>query len=252
MKKSAMSVLAVMTAVLGLGGVALAEEAPGLGFDVSLDFYSKYVWRGQLINDDIVMQPGISMTYDAFTVGIWGSVDTTDYSGNEWEFIEYDFYADYTTSLLEGVDLSLGVINYSFPSADDTTEIYAGLAFDLPLSPSITIYNDVDQMNGSYVAFGAGHSVDELFSLSEDVPVGMEIGANLGWGSKSYNGWWGAGAVTSSALNDFTLNVSFPVSLGSWTVAPSVNYVTLVDSKVQDASAEDDYFFTGLSLSTSF
>ncbi|MHC4551299.1 MAG: TorF family putative porin [Planctomycetota bacterium] len=254
MKKSAMSVLAVMTVVLSLGGVALAEEEPSLGFDVTLDFYSKYIWRGQLLNDDYAFQPGVSMTYDAFTLGIWGSVDMTDYSDNEWEFIEYDYYADYTTPLTEGVDLSLGAIYYYFPSGEATTEIYAGLGFDLPLSPSITLYNDIDEVDGSYVSVAIGHSIDEVMSLG-DFPVGLEAGASLGWGSGSYNkAYWGS-TVESSSLNDLSLSLALPVSMGSWTFTPSVNYVTLVDSKIEDTNAystDDDYFFTGLSFSTSF
>ena len=250
MKKSAMSVLAVLVAALSLGGVAWAE-GEGIGLDVTADFYSKYVWRGQLINDDFAFQPGVSMTFDKLTLGIWGSVDMTDYSDNEWEFIEYDYYLDYTTTVAEGIDLSVGVIEYYFPSGDDTQEIYAGLAFDMPLSPSVTIYNDVDEVNGSYVSFAVGHTVENLF----DTEVPMEIGASLGWGSKSYNkAYWGAPA-DNSGLNDLTINVAFPIAMGSWTFTPSVNYVTLLDSDVRKTDAFDtssDYFFTGFGLSTSF
>jgi uncharacterized protein (TIGR02001 family) len=260
MKQSAMSLLAVVVTVAGLGGAWAQAEESSMSVDVSLDFYSKYVWRGQLINDDYAFQPGISVTFDKLTLGIWGSVDMTDYTGNEWEFIEYDYYADYTTTIAEGVDLSVGVINYYFPSGEDTTEIYAGLAFDLPLSPSVTIYNDVDEVNGSYVSFAVGHSVDEIASLGDGMPVGMELGASLGWGSKSYNrSYWGAPA-TSSSLNDLTLSLAFPIGAGSWTVTPSVNYVTLMDSDVRASDAfatnssndKSDYFFTGISFSTSF
>lgn len=251
MKKSAMCVLAVLAAVVSLGGVAVAEDEAGIGLDVTMDFMSKYVWRGQLLNDDYAFQPGVSMTFDKLTLGIWGSVDMTDYSDNEWEFIEYDYYLDYTTTIAEGVDLSVGVIEYYFPSGDDTQEIYAGLAFDMPLSPSVTIYNDVDEVNGSYVSFAVGHTVENLF----ETEVPMEIGASIGWGSESYNkAYWGAPA-DDSGLNDLTVNVAFPIGLGSWTFTPSVNYVTLLDSDVKATNkyySSSDYFFTGLSLSTSF
>ena len=253
MKKSAMSVLTVLIATLSLGGLAAAE---GVGVDVSIDYFSKYVWRGQLINDDGAIQPGIELSFDKLTLGIWGNVDITDYSDNEWEFTEYDYYADYTTTITDGIDLSLGVINYYFPSIDQTTELYAGVTFtEVPLSPSITWYNDVDSVEGSYISFGVGHTVDEIASLDESTPIAMEIGASLGWGSKSYNKYYWGGPADSSSLNDLTLSVAFPFSLGSWTVTPSANYVTLVDSDVKDSDAFDtasDYFFTGIGLSTSF
>lgn len=207
------------------------------------------------MNDDYAFQPGISMTFDKITLGIWGSVDMTDYSDNEWEFIEYDYYADYTTAIAEGVDLSAGVIQYYFPSGEDTTEIYVGLAFDLPLSPSVTLYNDVDEVNGTYISFAVGHTIEEIAKLSEDISVPMEIGASLGWGSESYNkAYWGAPA-DDSGLNDLSVSLAFPIGLGSWTFTPSVNYVTLLDSDVRKTNAyysSSDYFFTGLSLSTSF
>lgn len=252
MKKSVLGVL-VVVAAMSVSVNSFAME--GVGFDVSADFYSKYVWRGQLINDDYAFQPGISMTFDKFTAGIWGSLDMTDYNGEKGEFIEYDYYLDYTTTIMEGVDLSVGVINYYFPGAEDTTEIYYGFAFDLPLSPSVTVYHDVDEVKGTYVSFGVGYTVDKVAELCPETPIAMEVGASLGWGSKSYNkGYWGEPA-TSSALNDLAISVAFPFEVSGWTVSPSVNYVTLMDSDVKKSDVFDtssDYFFTGISLSTSF
>lgn len=255
MKKSALGVLVVLAVVVSFGGVALAEDSPSIGFDVSADFNSKYIWRGQLLDDDYVFQPGISMTFGKFTAGIWGNLEMTDYNGNSGEFTEYDYSLDYTTSIADGIDLSLGVIEYYFPSGDDTQEIYAGLAFDMPLSPSVTIYNDIDEVNGSYVSFAVGHTFEEIAKLSEETSIPMEVGASIGWGSESYNkAYWGAPA-DDSALNDLTVSVAFPIGLGSWTLTPSVNYVTLMDSDVKKTDAystSSDYFFTGISLSTSF
>lgn len=261
MRNAVVSILLVMC-VAGISfaedetaGVVVEDEAAGIGVDVSLDFFSKYVWRGQLLNDDYAFQPGVSVNFDKFTFGVWGSVDMTDYSDNEWEFIEYDYSLDYTTSIAEGIDLSVGVIAYYFPSLGDTQEIYAGLAFDVPLSPSVTIYNDVDEINGSYVSFAVGHTFEEIAKLSEDVSVPMEIGASIGWGSKSYNkGYWGD-VYDNSGLNDLAVGVAFPIGLGSWTFTPSINYVTLLDNDAKDSDAystSSDYFFTGLSFSTSF
>ncbi len=255
MKKLVLGLL--MTTAVISGNVFAMD---GVSFDVTADFYSKYVWRGQLINDDPAFQPGISMTIDKFTAGIWGSLDLTDYTGNSGEFIEYDYYLDYTTTVAEGIDLSVGVINYYFPGFEDTTEIYWGFAFDLPLSPSVTVYHDVDEVKGTYVSVGVGHTFENIAEICPDTPVSMEIGASLGWGSESYNkAYWGAPA-TSSALNDLAVSVAFPFEMGGWTISPSVNYVTLVDDDVRKSDSfatsthtqDSDYFFTGISLSTSF
>ena len=151
--------------------------------------------------------------------------------------------------------MSVGVINYYFPSGEDTTEIYWGFAFDLPLLPSVTVYHDVDDVKGTYVSVGVGHSIEKIAELCPEIPIAMEIGASLGWGSESYNkAYWG-GPATGSGLNDLTVGVAFPIESGGWTVAPSFNYVTLMDSDVRKSDTFDkasDYFFTGISLSTSF
>ena len=69
----------------------------------------------------------------------------------------------------------------------ETTELYWGLNFDLPLSPSITVYHDIDTIKGSYVSFGISHSIEKIAELGSDSPVGMEVAAGLGWGSSGYN-----------------------------------------------------------------
>ena len=83
----------------------------------------------------------------------------------------------------------------------------------------------------------------------------MEIGASIGWGSKSYNkGYWGD-VYDNSGLNYLAVGVAFPIGLGNWTFTPSINYVTLLDNDAKDSDAystSSDYFFTALSFSTSF
>ena len=235
----------------------LFQLPDGIGFEVTADYFGKYIWRGQNISDDPVFQPGASLSWNGFTAAWWGSVDTTKINGNNGEFIEHDWSLDYSGDVpfVEGVGFSAGVINYYFPSLEDTTEVYLGFGFDLPLSPSVTVYWDVDDIKGTYASFGLGHSIEKIAEPTPDMPIGMDIGASLGWGSASYNkGYWGS-TVKSSKLNDLALSVSFPVEIRGWAVAPSLNYVTLVNGKVSDSDAfnqASDYFFAGIGVSKSF
>ena len=232
--------------VVGFAGVLYAEEeASGIGVDLTVDFNSKYVWRGQNLVDDWVMQPGASTTIGGFTLGVWGNVDMTNENGEEWEFTEVDYYVDYSGDLAEGIGYSIGYIYYEFPQAGgDTQEVYAGMSFDTFLSPSVTWYYDFDAVDGSYVAFGLGHSVEVSDGLA------LDLGMNLGWGDSSYNSaYWG---VDDDGFNDLTLSVGLPIELGSWTLTPSVNYVNLIDSDISDAADDDDIVYAGIGLSTSF
>jgi hypothetical protein len=241
-----------------------AEDKPSLSTSVSAAFMSKYIWRGQLLNDDYVMQPSVGVSYGGLSASLWGNVDMTDYHDNDWEFTEYDWTIGYADKF-PGVDIlkySVGVIYYHFPSsAANTTEVYGGLGLDIPLSPTITVYRDVDEIKGTYAAFSVSHSIEKIFELSPDMPVGMTMSASVGWGNKAYNkGYWSnsddpSKSVDSSALNDLTLALGFPIPVLGWTFTPSINYVTLLNSDVRKAdtyASRSDYVFTGLTLSRSF
>lgn len=48
-----------------------AEQA--IGLELTADFYSKYIWRGQNLNDDYAFQPGAAITYGSLTAAIWAA-----------------------------------------------------------------------------------------------------------------------------------------------------------------------------------
>lgn len=222
-------------------------------FVFTVDYFSKYIWRGQNYDDDPVLQPGVSATYRGLTAMIWGSLETTNINGNSGDFSEVDYSLYYSGVLpsLEGVNYSIGAGYYNFPGTKikDTTEVYAGLSFDLPLRPSVTFYHDVDEAEGTYVSLAVACSVERIAGLGKDMPLGMEIGASLGWGSGSYNKYyWG---TDQSKLNDLTLSASFPMEIAGCTLAPSLNYVTLLSDNIRDTDAygtDSDFFFVGISL----
>jgi len=239
---------------------ACADES--IDFEIAADFYGKYIWRGQNLNDDPVFQPGLTATYGNLTAGIWGNLDTTNINDRSGNFSELDLSLDYSGDLpgIKGVGYSVGVIYYDFPGAaadgttvPDTTELYWGLNFDLPLNPSITVYHDLDEAEGSYASLAASHSIEKILNLGPNTPVAMEICASLGWGSSSYNKYyWG---TDQSKLNDLAFSVAFPFEIKGWTITPSLNYVTLLSNDICDTDAygtDSDFFFAGIGISKSF
>jgi len=214
------TVCVMMACVLGWATVATADDAPSLSTSVSAAFMSKYVWRGQLLNDDFVMQPSVGFGYGNLSASLWGNVDMTDYHDTDWEFTEYDWTVGYADKVpgLDFLNYSVGMIYYHFPSETfSTTEVYAGLGLDMPLSPTVTVYRDIDEADATYVAFSISHSVEKIFELSPEMPVGMTASASIGWGNKAYNDYYWSG-LEENALNDLTLSVGFPVVIGGWTV----------------------------------
>lgn len=250
MKNAVVGLMLVMGVIGGAfaedGGVVAEKDASNwISFDLTADFNSKYVWRGQNLVDDWVLQPGFSATMGGFTLGVWGNVDMTNENDEAWKFTEVDYYFDFSGNLTDGIGYSIGYIYYDFPQAGgETQEVYGGLSVDTFLSPSVTWYYDFDEVEGSYVAFGLGHSIE----VSKD--LALDVGLNLGWGDSDYNlAYWG---VDDDGFNDLTLSVGLPIQLGSWTLTPSVNYVNLIDSDISKAADDDDIIYVGIGLSTSF
>ena len=261
MKKTKCLMVGLIVLLCGTGA-ALAEgeieiSQDKIEFELTTDFFSKYIWRGQKLNDDYVFQTGLSTGYKGFTVAAWGNMDLTDYGNNKGEFTEWDYSLDYSNSIGENGKLgySVGIINYHFPSiVGDTTEVYWGLSLDVFLNPSVTVYHDIDTVKGMYVNFGISHSIEDFIKLTDSLSANLDLSASIGWGNSSYNrAYWG---VDNSKLNDIAFTVALPVELGGgWTVTPSFNFVTLVSSDIRDSDAfstDSDYFFTGVSISKSF
>ena len=244
----------VVCAVLVVLGVAGAGWADGdVSVEVTADFFSKYVWRGQNLTDDWVFQPGVSATYRGLTAGVWGSLDLTNENDQRGEFIEYDWYLDYSRQINDTVGYSIGAIYYYFPSVGTTTELYWGFNLDVPASPSIAVYHDVDEADGIYVSLGVGHSIE----ATEKIPVGIDLSAAIGWGNKKYNRYyWSTDTVDVGAeWNDLLLSVGFPFEVAGLSVAPSVSYIALLGSDVRDSDAygsDNSIVVFGVSLAKEF
>ena len=264
--RDAKLLVAVTGMIMCIGGMTLAEEDAELGFEVTSDFVSEYIWRGQDLVDDWVFQPGVAVSYGALTASFWGNMDMTDENGSNGEFSEIDLTLDYSGQV-PGMDIlgySLGMINYDFPvngSADDTTEVYAGLNLDVPASPAVTFYRDVDETkDGLYISVGVGHSFENVFELGPDTPVGVDIGATLGWANTAYNKfYWGAAPDASTIggeMNDLVLSVGFPFELAGLSFSASINYVTLVGDDIRKTDAygkgRDDSLIAGIGFSAGF
>jgi hypothetical protein len=228
-----------------------AEDEVSAG--VSADVMSKYVWRGQNAVDDWVLQPGAYVSYKNFTASFWSNLDLIDENGFEGEFSEIDLILDYS-SQVPGIDFlsySLGFINYDFPvngGADDTWEIYWGLVLDIPASPSVMVYHDVDEAAGTYISFGVGYSTESVI----DFGLRIDLSASIGWGSSGYNKtYWGP---DDSELNDLVLSAAFPFEVADFAVTTSVNYITLIsdDIRAPNTYRQNDMWVVEVGFSKDF
>jgi hypothetical protein len=252
--------------ICGVGALWLAGSCVFLGAEeakspfsasVSAGYYSKYIWRGQNVNDTSVLQTNVSGSAYGFTGSIWSNIDLTNDSqfapNNAGEFSEIDYSLDYSKSKGK-VGFSLGVIQYLFPNtgASSTTEIYGAVSFAVPGSPKITWYRDVNLINGSYIQFSAGHTIAKAAKWSDDYYVGLSFSGSIAIAGKSYNaGYFG---INETKANDFTLGISVPFNLKHVTLTPSFNMSAMMDEAIGKKlyKGNRSNVWAGLTLSKSF
>lgn len=260
-----MRVKVYLTVILGVcmcSSPLLAEDK--LAVTTTTDFYGKYVWRGQDLSDNPVFQPSVAANYGPLTASIWSNMNLSSIHDNRDEFSEVDYSLDWTAAVpgIDTLKYSLGSIYYDFPTqrfsdgkhVPPTTEVYGGLSLAVPyIDPFFKVYRDVETANGTYYTFGIGHTFDKQ-EFSSDCSGCLCVGTSVGYGDSTYNKYyWG---YNTSAFNDLTTSISYPITYGPWTIKPSLNYVTLVSNNIRatDAYGEtsSDYLFAGLGISRTF
>ena len=235
---------------LGISSGASAEETKGPAVSADVTVASKYVWRGLILTDDPVLQPSLTVGYKGLGLNIWANTDLTDANGTSGEINELDYTLDYSFSVNK-VNLTVGVIQYTFPHTDfePTTEIYGTAALDVLLSPAATIYWDTDEVGGVYGTLGIGHS----FALGEvrGISPSLDLSGSIGFASSDWNeGYYG---VDSSGLVDLLLTAGMPIPIdGHLSITPYISYSQVIDSKLKDAVADDNATFFGVTLSIAF
>ncbi|MBN1567459.1 MAG: hypothetical protein JXA73_06405 [Acidobacteria bacterium] len=240
---------------ISLGRTAIAEEENAFSAGVSAGYSSKYIWRGQNVNDSSVLKTNVSGNAYRFTGSIWSNIDLTNDSqfapDNAGEFSEIDYTLDYSRSFSK-VGFSLGVIHYLFPNTpfQSTTEIYGGLGFAIPLSPKITWYRDVNSIDGSYIQITAGHAFEKIAAWDSDYYVGLSLSGSLAFAGSGYNsGYFG---INKTKFNDLTVSIGIPFNLKHVSITPGVNFSTMLDEDIGHATYERNNVWFGVGLSKSF
>ncbi len=250
---------------VGMASSSLFAAGP-VSIGLTADFFTDYVWRGQRLNEDAVFQPGATATYKGFTGGVWGNMDLTDIHDERYNLTELDYSLGYAGNFpgTDKLSYSAGFIYYDFPTVDlKTMEVYAGLTWNVLLSPSVTVYYDFDKdeatdpgaddlTEGFYAALGVAHTVKGVVPVGS-TPADVKLSASLGWADSEYNKtYWG---VDDAKFNDFSLGVAVPLDVWGVTVTPSAKVITLVDGDIKDSRVYSDdstYVVVGIGLAKTF
>jgi len=267
------------------------EEKLPLAFSADVAATSKYIWRGQRLTDGWSLQPAGTLGIGDLSLNVWGNLDLEavnegdalylsgnpaappgDHNGLQGHFSEVDYTFSYAVPV-KNVSLEAGTIVYTFPersaSLPATVEVYSGVNFEtLPLSPTATLYIDVDETHkgsgstGLYFVLGATHFI----TFGQPRFPGLELDGTLAFVNKGFGKFYYGEA--QSGVHDVSLTLNLPITLGERLSAGAfLSYAALLGDfrdfqylsartlylgkPVSPATAADSVF-GGLSLSLEF
>lgn len=223
-----------------------ASDEPSVSIDFEAVQASKYVWRGLVCNDDPVVQPSLTASWQSgVSLNLWASFDQTDFADAKDRFTELDYTLGYDWRS-GGKDWSLGYSAYTYPNTSfaSTGEILASCDFGGPCGVTLSLARDIRQANGLYVNLG----------LSRTTLVGgrsVDISGGLGYSNRRMSSYYNA--VDSAGLSDASASIEVPIeSRGGWTIIPSIVYTRVLRQPLREAVESPDNYVFGVKLSRSF
>lgn len=240
------------------------SEAIEVSGSASVDVMSNYVWRGLKLTDGYAVQPSVGITHGGFGVNIWANWDSdvgdtaaafgTPGVKSAGEHTETDLTLNYTFSI-DKLSIDLGYIYYALDSIADTQEIYVSAAYDVILSPSVTVYYDFEEGTGAYIEAAVGHSVEiqEGITLDLGASASYVIDNNIvaiDKNGKEFSDFHN-GQITASLTIPITKNIS---------IAPMIAYTTSLSDDAEDAmdfnnysaDKDDSFVYGGINATISF
>ncbi|MBL8732035.1 MAG: hypothetical protein JNN13_06670 [Planctomycetes bacterium] len=218
---------------------ASVSKPPSAGATLVLG--NTYVFRGVPQATDGVLQGDMhaSVTDDAdatYTITGWANMNLSS-EGDDGIFpadkdgkvTEFDLVPEYSRRFGEWT-AAVGFVNYNFPNdvGLSTTEVYAAVGHDDVLKPKLTIYYDIEEVEGLYVNAAISHA----WQVAEKVTV--EAGASLGYASERMgSAYW---LDRSAGMADLVARVG-----GAYAITPhcsltaAVYASTILDSSYGDA-----------------
>ena len=212
------------------------EEKPAM--DATVSALNQYVWRGQeQTRNSVVIQPSLTASYKGFSVNLWGNLDTDPYTRTDTSYsgtwTETDFTLSYSKSF-GIVTAGAGYIYYglSAPNAGapdplDSQEIYASVGLNTLLSPTLTVYKEIDHYHQWYFLLGVSH----LFKFSD--AVGLKLSASASYlkseEETTYPEVNDNKVPTGDKFNNFhdgVISASLPITPMKYvTIAPTVSWI---------------------------
>jgi hypothetical protein len=258
MQRANFLAVSILFAAATFEAVPAAAQAE-IGFDLGL--YSSYVWRGLSLTNKPVAQPAVWAAFPvgnaSLTLGVWSTIDLGQYDDPDDDFsesggtssfnlAEYDPYAEISFTVGKAT-LTGGGTAYIYPNDAgfteelNTLELYGKASLDVPLSPGLSLYYDVDKVDGAYVEGSLGYS----FGASEKVSI--DLGATAGFSAGQGSDPDAAGLPQAEFFNYFDdgfthldLSAEVPFTAGPLSLTPTLHLIIAGDDFTKFTSPTDE------------
>jgi len=246
--------------------------------EVDLSIMSTYIWRGyEQTRDSVVVQPAVTLSYKGFSVNVWGNLDTKPYSTSNANYGAKYTETDWTISYSRKfgiVQVTPGYIYYALgaPYAGgteplDSQEFFLTVGLDTILSPTMTVYKEIDHYHQWYFLLG----VSQTFEFNKIISLKLAASASylLSTDETTYAKYDSNSLPTTDKYNNFhegNVTVSLPIAVyKTLSVTPTISYVfPLCDDARYEMRAygkrgaanpsdrDSAYLYGGLTLSYTF
>jgi uncharacterized protein (TIGR02001 family) len=168
-----------------LAGAVAQVQADDISVSGTVGYETKYIFRGVALADEF-FSPAVDVSVGDFYAGAWAAIPVDSMFDEE-----VDLYAGMNNQLGDTTTLDIGVTVYTYPGSglDSTIEGYAGLSWDMPLSPSFYVFYDIDlDTLTTEFSFGKTIEVNDKNSWEWGMHVGYvmpDVGDSLVYGGLS-------------------------------------------------------------------
>jgi hypothetical protein len=254
----------------------LAEEEKPTG-DFTVSALNQYIWRGyEMSRNSAVIQPSMTMGYKGFSVNLWGNLDTAPYSAGNTSYTgtwnETDFTLSYSKTLglfnVGGgyIYYSLASLNKDAPDRNDSQELFASVGLNTLLSPTLTVYKEIDHYRNWYFLLGISH----VFELNKMASLKLAATTSylLSTDADTYPKFDGNALPTTDKFSNFhdgTVSASVPIKVSNYvTITPMLSYIFPLTGAAKDemkgvglkgtapVDRESSFWVGGISASFSF
>ncbi|MFH1080745.1 MAG: hypothetical protein V1766_10910 [Pseudomonadota bacterium] len=223
-----------------------AEEEKPTG-DLTTAVLNQYIWRGyELSRNSIVIQPSMTIGYKGFSANILGNLDTKPYSSIDTSYTGTWNETDLTLSYSKTLGLfnvgggyiyySLASLNKDAADRDDSQELFATVSLNTLLSPTLTVYKEIDHYRNWYFLLGISHVVE--LSKMVSLKLAASAGYLLSTDAEKYPKFDSNALATTDKFSNFhdgSVSAGLPIKVTDRiTITPTLSYIFPLTGDAKD------------------